>query len=133
MSPRRVLLLWTALGLLPRTASASPEEGRPLIRAFPRRAYESTEVPAGPQNFAVVQDRRGLIYVGNNLGILEYDGAGWRIVATPTIGVVLSLAVDEKGEIFAGLSDDVGHLVPNARGALEFVSLAGKLPKDAPR
>lgn len=128
-----VIAITAALGFWCAPAPAQNEEGRPLVRAFSRRAYESTESGAGPQNFAAVQDRRGVLYFGNNLGILEFDGVSWRMIPTPTIGVVLSLAVDEKGEVFAGLSDDIGHLVPNVSGELGFVSLAAKVPKGAPR
>ena len=62
----------------PGTALSSPargaEAGRPLIRRYTPREYG-----AGEQNWAVAQDDRGVVYFGNNLGLLEYDGASWRL------------------------------------------------------
>src|ERR1700740_2007732 len=41
-------------------------------------AFNTADVPrAGTQNFDVAQDERGIIYVGNLAGVLEYDGVRW--------------------------------------------------------
>jgi len=52
----------------------SAERGLPFLRNFPAREYG-----AFFQNWCVTQDPRGLIYVGNNFGVLEYDGVRWRL------------------------------------------------------
>ncbi|MFZ9187112.1 MAG: hypothetical protein ACO21G_00755, partial [Algoriphagus sp.] len=39
--------------------------------------YTALEYRAGIQNFDIVQDDLGRIYVANNLGLLEYDGKNW--------------------------------------------------------
>src|SRR5438270_10095200 len=47
-------------------------------------AFNTADVPrAGTQNFAVAQDERGIIYVGNLAGVLEYDGVRWRLIELP--------------------------------------------------
>ncbi|HBN89961.1 MAG TPA: hypothetical protein DD408_12445, partial [Rheinheimera sp.] len=43
--------------------------GTPLLSNFKPKDYNG-----GTQNWAVVQDHRGVLYVGNNVGVLEYDG-----------------------------------------------------------
>jgi len=50
----------------------------------------------------MVQDRRGLIYVGSGNGTLEFDGASWRLIDTPSLTVVRSLAIDDAGRIYVG-------------------------------
>ena len=80
-----------------------------------------------PQNWAVVQDRRGLIYVANNDGILEYDGAAWRFIPTTTNSVVRSLATDAQGRVYAGAVGDFGYLEPDSTGVLQYHSLIDKI------
>ncbi|HLP48988.1 MAG TPA: hypothetical protein VK469_23810, partial [Candidatus Kapabacteria bacterium] len=40
--------------------------------------YSVEEYKLHPQNWSVLQDKRGLIYIGNNGGLLEFDGVSWR-------------------------------------------------------
>ncbi|MCS7086834.1 MAG: hypothetical protein RMM53_12060, partial [Bacteroidia bacterium] len=39
--------------------------------------FTTDDYGAEAQNWAVTQDSRGVIYVGNNSGVLEYDGYEW--------------------------------------------------------
>ena len=50
-----------------------PEEGRPFIRI-----YQPIEIGGGSQTWCVLQDRRGVLYVGTNSAVLEFDGAADR-------------------------------------------------------
>lgn len=102
--------------------------GYPLSRYFSPATYQ-----AGDQNWAVAQDHRGLIYVGNDgSGLLEYDGA--RFVQVPLSDrLVRSLAVGPDGIVYVGLTHDFGRVVPDAKGQLQFESLLptveGTVPK----
>ena len=55
-----------------------PEVGRPRLTNFTPADYE-----AEAQNWALVEDDRGIIYVGNDGGVLEYDGLSWRLLQLP--------------------------------------------------
>ncbi len=68
--------------------SRHPEEGKPFIRNYPPDVYGG-----GGQNWGMVQDARGVIYIGGSRGVLEYDGVSWRLIATPTQTVVRSVAL----------------------------------------
>ncbi|QXD15865.1 histidine kinase [Rhodocaloribacter litoris] len=83
--------------------------------------FSPDEYGAYHQNWAVVQDGRGIVYVGNNDGVLEYDGVRWRLIRTGS--VVRSLAVGVDGRIYAGLKGDFGYLAPDSLGVPGFVSL----------
>jgi hypothetical protein len=39
--------------------------------------YSALTYRAGIQNFDIVQDDLGRVYVANNLGLLEFDGNDW--------------------------------------------------------
>ncbi len=119
-----------AANLLPSEARHH-ETGRPFIRN-----YSPKEYGAHPQNWAIVQDRRGVMYFGNGLGVLEYDAVSWRLIAMPNKSVVRSLDVDESGaqaphgRIYVGAQGDFGYLAADALGRLQFVSLLERLPSD---
>jgi len=107
---------------------ASVERGRPFIRS-----YHPAAIGGDNQNWAIVQDRRGVIYVGSQYGVLEFDGSEWRIISTATLDTVRSLAVDDSGRIYAGSVGDFGYLAPDADGQLKWVSLKDRVPKEAAR
>ncbi|HMW00361.1 MAG TPA: two-component regulator propeller domain-containing protein, partial [Acidobacteriota bacterium] len=95
------------------------------------RNYTTDEYKAADQNWAIVQDPRGVMYFGNGRGILEYDGVTWRLTPLANRSTVRSLAVDAQGHVFAGGINDFGYLTPDDKGQQQFVSLVEKLPEDA--
>ncbi len=107
------------------SAARSAEAGRPFVRKYLPREYGAPE-----QNWAIVQDNRGVIYVGNNAGVLEYDGASWRLIRMPNKTVVRSLAEDAQGRIYVGAVGEFGYLAPDAAGQLQFVSLLDQVPAE---
>ncbi len=103
-----------------------PETGRPLIRN-----YSPSDYGGGTQNWALVQDRRGVLYIGTSNGILEYDGAAWRRIELPNRSTVRGLAIDSNDRIYVGGVSDLGYLAPDAQGDMRFVSLMDRIPQDA--
>lgn len=80
------------------------------------------------QNWSVVQDERGIIYVANNAGaLLEYDGVSWRLIKTETNTIVRSLALGKDGFVYVGTKGDFGYLAPDSTGTLRYVSLLDKV------
>ncbi|MBN1938110.1 MAG: GGDEF domain-containing protein [Candidatus Aminicenantes bacterium] len=92
--------------------------GFPLITNFPPEKYN-----AEIQNWAALQDDRGLLYVANSSGVLEFDGLEWRLIRLPENIAVRSLAKDRTGRIFVGALGDFGYLEANDTGGLVFHSL----------
>jgi signal transduction histidine kinase/ligand-binding sensor domain-containing protein len=103
------------------TASAQ-DAGRPFIRNFPPSEYR-----AYSQNWAVTQDRRGIMYFGNTDGVLEYDGINWRLIKK--LPVVRTIAIDSLGRIYVGLENDIGYLDPDNKGIYQYYSLKAKIPE----
>ena len=94
------------------------EVGRPFLTCIGSREYGATS-----QNWVFAEDNRGLIYVGNNLGVLEYDGSSWRLIETATKSVVRAMTKDEKGRLYVGSTGEIGYLAPDATGQLQYLSL----------
>lgn len=117
-----VLVLWLGPGSL--SAQAMRETGRPYLRNYTPKEYGSL-----PQNFAVVQDRRGVMYFGNASGVLEYDGVSWRSMSLPNSSAARALAVDAEGTVYVGGVSELGYLAPDADGEMRLVSLVAEIPE----
>jgi signal transduction histidine kinase/ligand-binding sensor domain-containing protein len=97
------------------------EQGAP----YPNEHYSSEEYLQHPQNWDIAQDDRGIVYVANNNGVLEYDGERWRTISTTTKAFVRSLAVDSL--VYVGGTGDFGYLKGDSTHTRQYVSLRGKL------
>lgn len=116
------LLFWSvSLAGQPTVVGSSTRAGT-LGRTFLRN-YPPTEYKAHNQNWAIVQDERGLMYLGNSYGVLEYDGATWRLIRTGGNRIVRSLAIHPDGRIFTGGYGDIGYLVADSLQRFKYVSL----------
>jgi len=84
---------------------------------------------SGSQNWCVVQDKSGLIYVGNNSGLLVYDGKHWDLIETPNS--VRSIHINDSTEnVYLGLDGDLGYMTKNQVGQRTYISLKSKIPAD---
>ena len=92
--------------------------------------YSPTDYNAGTQNWAIVQDNRGLMYFGNSTCILEYDGVSWRQIYVPNQSAVRSLAIDSNNNIYAGAYNELGILTPDIHGQLQYHSLTYLIDKN---
>ena len=123
MSFGRIILLLFSISVY--FTVAAQEAGKPYIKNFSPKAYKGT-----PQNWAVIQDHRGLVYVGNtNQGIYEYDGTTWRhITNNPSEqNTVRSFSIDSSGVIYVGAKADFGVLLPDSKGKLKYLSFKNKI------
>ncbi len=96
------------------------------------------ETGGKPQSFSVIQHpATGLIYAGNEAGVLEYDGARWRRLplpaGAPEEGVVArGMDFDGEGRLWAAADNDVLIYAPDARGRWQPESLRSRLPATEP-
>jgi signal transduction histidine kinase/ligand-binding sensor domain-containing protein len=102
----------------PSPTAARAEVGRPFLTCFSSREYGATA-----QNWVFAEDMRGLIYVGNNNGALQYDGASWRLIETASKSVVRSFARDARGRLYVGSTGEIGYLAADDHEQLHYVSL----------
>lgn len=98
--------------------------GAPFLTTWAAEDYGGN-----PINYHIVQHpQNGFIYVANSSGVLEFDGAGWRLISFPDGGVVPIAVVDTHGTVWFGGSNQVAVLRPDARGELQSVDMAARLP-----
>ena len=105
-------------------APAPNELGRLLIKNFSPRTYKGQ-----PQVWVTAQDAAGVLFFGNDPGVLTYDGATWRAVAAAgSVNPSFGVARGADGRIYAGGFNEFGWLRPLGNGRHEFVSLVPLLP-----
>ncbi|HEY9044366.1 MAG TPA: triple tyrosine motif-containing protein, partial [Ohtaekwangia sp.] len=104
----------------------------PTLRGMPRIIhYTKKEFNADPQFWTMCQDRQGILYFGNNDGVLIYDGERWQKVTLPNNSSVRSLRMDQKGVIYAGGFNELGTIRRDPYGKYYYQSLLELLrPED---
>ena len=114
------MILWVLGGL---AAAQAPDLGAPFITNYGPKQYS-----AAIQNWAGVQDSRGVLYFGNTQGILEFDGQRWRTIPTPDNNLIRALVSAPDGTIYYGSVGDFGFLATSSAGRVSAVSLRETIP-----
>lgn len=92
--------------------------------------YTSDDYNAHFQNWAVVQDSRGIMYIGNWQGILEYDGNNWQLIQISRMSSIRSLAIGPDDTVYVGGIGEIGYLAPGSRGETTYHSLLERMKPD---
>lgn len=98
--------------------------GIPLIKNFTKNEYKG-----GTQNWCIDQDKNGNMYFANTDGLLQFDGVTWTKHTLPVSQDIRALKIDPSGKIFVGGYNDFGYFKPNAKGKLEYYSIAKSIKK----
>lgn len=94
----------------------------PPIVNYPTEVYG-----AGNQNWMLSQSEERFIYAANNNGLLEFNGAAWKLYRTPNESITRSVnAIGNR--IYTGFYMGFGYWERNLTGILEFTSLSDNLP-----
>lgn len=91
--------------------------------------YNNEQYKAGIQNWDVAQDKNGILYFGNNEGLLSFNGAFWNLIRLPNFTSVRSVEIDSKNRIFVGGQDELGYFFPDAQGILRYHSIVSLIPE----
>jgi len=93
----------------------------PPIQGFTPQEYNS-----GNQNWSISQSRDKVIYVANNKGLLQYNGADWKLYPSPNETIMRSVkVVGEK--IYTGCYQEFGYWTKNELNQLDYTSLSDQL------
>lgn len=101
----------------------SAESGLPEIYN-----YNTTRLGFDAWNKALLRDRRGILYVANLDGVLEFDGEHWRSIQTPDLTPVLSLDLGSDGHIYLGTAGGFGRIQLNSMQQEYIEILSARLP-----
>jgi ligand-binding sensor domain-containing protein/DNA-binding CsgD family transcriptional regulator len=95
----------------------------PDIVNYSKQAYN-----AGPANWGICQDKKGIIYVANDEGLLTFDGSFWKKYSTASSGTIRALVPAPDGRIYIGSSGEIGYFEPDKNGILHYTSLNSIIP-----
>ncbi|MDZ7613349.1 MAG: two-component regulator propeller domain-containing protein [Flavobacteriaceae bacterium] len=96
----------------------------PPIQNFAPKEYDAEN-----QNWAISQSPEKLIYVANNKGLLEYNGATWKLYTLPNESILRSVKV-VGDRIYTGSFMEFGYWQKNDVGNLDYSSLTNKMDID---
>ncbi|MGB3800090.1 MAG: two-component regulator propeller domain-containing protein, partial [Lewinella sp.] len=88
----------------------------------PVNQYDPTTYGAGSQNWMIGQDENRFLYVANNEGLLEYNGAQWTRYPSPNESILRSVMTTGE-RIYTGSYMDFGFWDRRADGRLAYESL----------
>jgi len=100
--------------------------GVPEILNIGRNEYNG-----GTQNWTIVDDEQGNIYVANNNGILRFDGEDWEIFPSSNNSIIRSLAYGADKRLYVGAYNEIGVLEKSDRTGLTYKTLNHLIPEDA--
>lgn len=83
------------------------------------------------KNWAIAQDEKGVVYFGNDGGLLEFDGVLWKLYAAQGNQVVRSLYVVSNNLVFSGGYEEFGKWERSVSGELVYTSLSSSIEKAA--
>ena len=89
----------------------------------PVENYSPQQYGGENQNWAISQSNEKYIYVANNKGLLEFNGANWQLYPSPNETIIRSVnVVDDK--IYTGCYMEFGYWQRNNFGILVYTSLS---------
>lgn len=91
-----------------------------------RTHFSPEDYQGGIHSWEFDQSDKGLLYVANNTGLLEFDGNKWAKYDIPSSTKIRTVMVDSKGRIFVGGQNQIGYFVDTGTG-LQFKSLLKEL------
>ncbi|EAY30573.1 SpoIIE family protein phosphatase [Microscilla marina] len=100
-------------------------KGLPFIKN-----YTTDDYHAHDQNWYIGQDKRGIIYVGNSSGLLEFDGVKWRLLEIPNKSTTRSVKMGQDGIMYVGAQNFIGYVDTDSTGKTYVASLMNQVPKD---
>ena len=96
----------------------------PIICHFTPKNYG-----AGTQNWDMVEQVNGWMYVANNYGLLETDGCHWNLYGISNSTAVRAITTDRDGNIYVGGTDEFGVFSSNGLGGLTYKPLSVNIPE----
>ncbi|MBX2890151.1 MAG: hypothetical protein KF734_04440 [Saprospiraceae bacterium] len=100
-----------------------------IAQEVPRvRNFTPSDYGGQNQNWSLTQSTTdGWMYVGNNGGLYEFDGASWGHFPMPEKQTVRAVAMGRHGEVFCGGFAEFGYWEKDTRGRMRYTSLSHQL------
>jgi hypothetical protein len=99
-----------------------------VVGTPPVTHYSHQNFNSDGQFWDACQDTSGIMYFGNNYGVLRFDGERWNKISLPNNSAVRSLHCSGNGTVYAGGYNEFGIIQANANGNFSYQSLRNILP-----
>lgn len=119
----RLFIIYSFVIISLNYAQTVNQTGRPFVTNFTPKDYS-----AGAQNWAALQDEKGILYFANQRGVLQFDGIEWNLIPVLDDRTVLTLALDDSNKIWCGTQNDFGYLSVKTNGEYHYVSSTDLIP-----
>ena len=93
----------------------------PVVNQFGKTDYNASN-----QNWSVGQGKDGVLYFGNNDGLLEFDGSKWELHKIAGNKLVRSVLCTDDNRIYVGSFEEFGYFEKDNFGNLHYISLSAK-------
>lgn len=97
---------------------------KPFIINIYRDKYK-----AANKNWSACQDERGIMYFGNDKGLLEFDGMVWKLHPSINGSYIKGIGIESHEVIYTGGFEDIGRWNRDVSGNLKYISFKKLLPK----
>lgn len=114
-----VYIITTLLVISAKFSLAQFDYNKPLVLNYDIRNYE-----AGNQNWSVTTSEEGVVNIGNNMGLLEFDGSNWELYKLPGDPIVRSVANGNDGRVYVGAYEEFGYWDRDEANQREYISLS---------
>jgi serine phosphatase RsbU (regulator of sigma subunit) len=109
----RIILFLLCVGM----SSQGFSQGLPYLTNFKPQQYGEHN-----QNWCLLQDNRGVVFVGNNNGLMDYNGISWNLTSLNPPGRVTSIFQEKGGRILIGGDGEFGQIIEGKAGRLTYQS-----------
>ena len=92
----------------------------------PIEKFTPENYAGGNQNWMISQASNKFIYVANNEGLLEYNGANWKLYSTPNNTIIRAVNV-VNDRVYTGCYMEFGYWQKDTYGILQYISLVQNL------
>ncbi len=93
-------------------------------------SFDKLDYKGSSQNWSVAFDSNGFAYIGNNTGLLEFDGVTWRNYSAPNGITIRAVAVDNQNNIYTCGYRELGFWNKNKNGKLIYHSLSSLIEEE---
>lgn len=96
----------------------------------PLKNYTKNEYKAATQNWAITQNKEGILFFANNTGMLVFDGLNWELYPVINNTGLRSVLADSLNRIYVGAFNEFGYFYLDELGHYQYVSLSNQIPEE---
>jgi len=100
------------------------------IKNYAYKDYGSLDISISPQNWDIIEDEFGRIFIANTSGIMVFDGTYWYAVDGSENKDIFDLGRDSSDVIYVGGASEMGYITYDPSGKAIYKSLLNYLPEE---